>query len=173
MFWFRVELDSKGKVLSCAQVAKAAEGESGGVFFFQALDGKSAAEKAYREYHRLRMAARRARYAAEGRCKCGRNRDKETPEQRAFRCCPACRALRSPQEQRSAARRKGLTPVPPPSKAEHFVSRRNEEKLELLKEVQDKFLRSGMRVFGLWLQEEIEKLQPKPAAKLRVVASGR
>lgn len=56
-----------------------------------------------------------------------------------------------------------------PNKADPNAARRNEEKLELLREVQDKFLRSGMRVFGLWLQEEIEKLQPKPATKLRVV----
>jgi len=173
MFWFRVELDSKGKVLSCAQVAKAAEGESGGVFFLRAADGKSAAERAYRQYHRLRTTARRERYAEEGKCRCGRSRDKETPQSRAFRTCPACRAVDLARHERATALQRGLTVVAMPTKAEHFVSRRNEEKLELLKEVQDKFLRSGMRVFGLWLQEEIEKLQPKPAAKLRVVASGR
>ena len=58
-----------------------------------------------------------------------------------------------------------------PKQSDQTAARRNEEKLELLREVQDKFLRSGMRVFGLWLQEEIEKLQQKPATKLRIVGN--
>ena len=169
MFWFRVELDEKGKVISCAQVAKAAEGVAGGVFFFKAANGKSAAEKAYREHHRLQLAARRAQYAREGRCKCGRHRDKETPAELAFVTCPACRALHAPQHARAAARQKGLTPVPPPTKADHFAARRTEEKLELLREVQDHFQRNTMRNFGLWLAAEIALLEPKAPAKLRAV----
>lgn len=168
MFWFRVELDETGKVVSCTQVAKACEGESGGVFFFKASSTKSASEKAYREYHRLRQVARRARYAKEGRCKCGRSRENETPEQRARAECPACAKMHKNHRERAAAKSAGLA-VAPVDKAERFVERRNEEKLELLREVQNQFQRNTMRNFGLWLAAQIADLEPKAPPKLRAV----
>lgn len=170
MFWFRVELDEKGKVLSCQQVAAATEdGGQGGVFFMRAKSAKIAGEIAYREYHRLRQVARRARYAIEGRCKCGRTRDRETPAQRALAHCPACLETMRKFNERETLKKKGL-PVPPVDKAASFVERRNEEKLELLLEVEDQFKRNTMRNFGLWLAERIAKLQPKkPERRLRAV----
>lgn len=171
MFWFRVELDEKGQLISSKQVDSDdhQRGDGRSVFYFSRTSKEAAESAAYREYHRLRITARRAKYAKEGRCKCGRHRDKETATDRAFVTCPACRALHAPQHARAVARQKGLEPVAPPTKADYFVSRRNEEKLELLLEVQDKFMRLTMGPFGKWLQGEIEKLQPKQATKLRVV----
>lgn len=173
MFWFRIELDEKGQLISSKQVDSDnhQRGDGRSVFYFSRPTKEIAEVAAYREYHRLRQTARRAIYKAQGKCKCGRARDKETPEQRAFATCPGCRALHGPQHLRASARAKGL-PVPPPvGKAVQFADRRNEEKLELLQEVQEQFLRSTMGVFGKWLQAEIEKLQPKPATKLRVVGN--
>lgn len=170
MFWFRVELDEKGKVVSCQQVAKAADLQTGGVFFFRATSGKLAAERAYREYHRLRMAARREKYAAEGRCKCGRSRHAESESDRAFVTCPACRAINKPQHKRAELRRKGIEVAPGPTKADHFVARRNEEKLEVLKRVREEFRRNTMRNFGLWLESAIAELEPKTDSKPKLRA---
>jgi hypothetical protein len=168
MFWFRVELDAKGNALSCTQLAKAPVGEAGGLYFFRATTAKSATQLAFREYHRLRQVSRRARYAAEGKCRCGRSRKDETPEERKRSVCAACLKLARVDHERQSLKAKGLL-APPVDKAALFRDRRTEEKLELLKEVSDKFMQSSMRTFGLWLQEEIEKLQPKEAPKLRVV----
>ena len=66
------------------------------------------------------------------------------------------------------AKQKGL-PVAPVDKAARFVERRNDEKLDLLKAVQDQFLGSTMRQFGEWLKGEIAKLEPAEKPKLRVV----
>lgn len=169
LFWFRIELASDGKVASCAQVDDCGDARAGAVYYLRAASAKSAAKLAYNKYHAVRLAARRERYEAEGRCKCGRRRDGESPAERAFKTCVGCRALHKPQHARATARLKGLPFEPPPSKSDHFAARRVEEKLDTLRQVQDQFQRNTMRNFGLWLAAQIAELEPKAPAKLRAV----
>lgn len=167
LFWFRIELNAAGKVVSCRRVDACGDAEAGAVYFLRALSDKDASKKAFNEYHRLRLAARRARYAAEGKCKCGRERDGETEDQRALAQCQRCLKLEREQKKRRANELRGI-PVEPIDKSARFHERRADEKLDLLKAVRLQFQRLTMREFGVWLNGEIAKHE-EPAPKLRAV----
>jgi hypothetical protein len=171
IFWYRIELNEKGEIVKRKRVARSGAGKCGSVtvIYVEASGQEDADAIAFKEYHRIRIAERRAHYAATGRCKCGRSREKETAAEREFQTCPGCRALHKPQHERSEARKKGLEPVAPISKADHCAARRVEEKLEVLREVQEKFFQMNSGPFGVWLAQQIKALEPKAPRKLRAV----
>jgi hypothetical protein len=171
MFWFRIELDTSGKLIKSERVADAGERDGKpSVYYFRAPGAESAEAMAFREYHRLRQQARREAYKRLGKCKCGRSRDRESAADSQFKLCPVCRSNHTKDWSRGRLRAKGVV-VPTPSKAIAFVDRRNEEKRILLEEVKDQFLRLSMGQFGKWLNDRIAEVSPKAPPQLRVVGS--
>lgn len=133
--WWRLKVDRSGKVLECKRVTRALKN---GVrtFYVAARSQEEAGRKAFNAYCRVRLAARRERYRAEGKCKCGRRWDRSD----GFRQCPACRQQVQAYRDREAARKAGAV-VPPINKAETLRLRREREdadlRLSVLQEVRE------------------------------------
>ena len=104
--WWRLETDSEGKVLSC-RLVEGAKSDGEHVFYVKAHDAKEAARRLSNEISRRLLAERRAKYRAEGRCKCGGWRDRP-----GFKQCQRCYDLDREHERRYQERRKGKEPPP-------------------------------------------------------------
>jgi hypothetical protein len=160
--WFRVLVDANGKAVDCKPVS--AEGdEKGGVFYFLATSAGAAARLATKSHEARLLAARRARHHAEGRCKCGRPRDRKNPAGGLFLVCSGCDERHQVHEERRKARKRGEE-VPPLDRREVLQERKRSEldssRLATLIEVQrtaDRFRRDP-RAFANWLIKEIEAL---------------
>jgi hypothetical protein len=155
--WFRVVVDAKGKAVDCKPVGGAGTAERG-VFFVLAETAKDAARLAGNEQARRLLAARRARYDAEGLCRCGGKRD--TP---GMVTCARCRERQKVRNARSLARARGEV-VPPLDRRVVLQERKQSEqtsiRLETLVEVQRNYLkmRGQGATFERWLAKQIEAI---------------
>ena len=161
--WFRVLVDASGKVVDCKPVA--GEGtEAGGVFFVLAASAAAAAKAANNRHCAALLRARRARYAAEGLCKCGRARD--TP---GMLTCSGCRARHKIHDERKAARDRGEE-VPPLDRRTVLLERKQSElsgaRMAALIEVQNMYtrLRAKPEAFERWLAGQLEAARGKKVA---------
>ncbi len=159
--WYRIELDSTGKVASCREVAAA--GDEARVYFLRARSAKQAAAQALNAHAAKLLAARRARYTSEGLCKCGRKRDRP-----GFITCSACTERHAIHEQRKQARARGEE-VQPLDRRVVLQQRKLDDaariRVEVLQEVQDAwFKNSTVGAFSAWLSREVEKLAGKRVA---------
>lgn len=176
--WFRVELDGNGKLISCAVVAEPAD-PAHGLFFFKATTSERASRLAYNAHHTKLLNARRAQYAKEGRCRCGRLRDRKDGPR-----CMVCIQRQSADNARRALRKKGIK-VPKPDRRESIAARRNEEReavrletlrqaptveiadllLDLLAEVSRAWVHArNNKEFTEWLKTKRESITGKRAA---------
>jgi hypothetical protein len=160
--WFRVLVDRSGKVVDCKPVSGAGDAE-GGVFYFRALSAKDAGQLASNEHARLTLAARRARYRAEGLCRCGGPRENKTLAR-----CKRCTERQAVHCERRAAKERGET-VPPLDRRVVLQEKRDATadavRLSTLEDVQRAWLRnSTVGGFSAWLVDEIKKLAKKTEA---------
>jgi hypothetical protein len=159
--WYRIELDSAGKVASCREVAEA--GTDSRVYFFRAQSAKQAASQALNAHAAKLLAARRARYGAEGLCRCGGKRDRP-----GFKSCARCDSRDRVHEERKRARDRGEV-VPPLDRRTVLLERKTDEasqlRLAVLREVQDAWIQNRtVGAFSAWLVREVEKLAGKRVA---------
>jgi hypothetical protein len=161
--WFRVTVDASGKVTDCRPVASKGNAE-GGVFFFAAKTAAAASKLAANTHARLLLAARRARYREEGKCKCGGERDEAE-----FLTCSRCRSNAKVHEARKGLRKAGIEP-PPLDRREALAERKQLEhqsvRFAVLVEVQATLerCRKDPKSFERWLAGQIEKLSRKDTA---------
>lgn len=165
--WFRVVVDGSGKVIHCQ-----AAGDEGtpelGVFYVLAENAKAAAQQAINRHAAKMLAARRARYHAEGLCKCGRKRDRPNPAGGLFQVCSGCASRHAVHEERKRQRDRGET-VAPLDRRVVLQERKQTEaealRLEVLQECRDAW-RSHATVGGYtrWLESEIAKLSQRKVA---------
>ena len=152
--WWRVVLDAQGKVVSVR--ATDSRHEDPNVYYVRALNQDDAGRIAFNAYARVRLAARRKQYKAEGRCQCGRPRDAETLK------CSACLKKERRYHERHAAKARGEE-VPPLDRRTALRERRESEeadlRLRILREVAGVWQASTTnRAFTRWLEGEIAKL---------------
>jgi hypothetical protein len=158
--WFRVTVDASGNVTDCRPVASKGSAE-GGVFFFAAKTAAAASQLAARNHARLLLAARRAKYRAEGKCKCGGEIDNT-----AFTTCSRCRDNAKVHTARKQLRKAGIEP-PPLDRREALQERKQLEhgsvRFAVLVEVQATFerCRKDPKSFERWLAGQIEKLSSR------------
>jgi hypothetical protein len=159
--WFRVLLDASGKAVECKAVS--AEGTDGGVFYILAASAAAAAREANNRHCAQLLAARRERYVAEGRCRCGRDRD-----DKALQSCAHCRSHVARSKERIEARKRGEN-VPKPDRRTVLLERKQTDaetlRLAVLQEVQDAWQRNRtVGAFSAWLNSEVAKLTGKKVA---------
>jgi hypothetical protein len=160
--WFRVVVDGKGKAIDCRPVGSEGTTELG-VFFVLADSAEAAAKQAINAQAARLLAARRARYDAEGVCRCGSKRDRP-----GFKTCKRCSDLHKKHEQRVALRRAGHD-VPKPDRRTVLQERKQTEaeasRLDVLEEVRAAW-RNHNTVGGFtrWLEAEIAKLAGRKVA---------
>ena len=163
---YLVALGPGGKRLKCTLITTEQAVERGGLSFL--VDAKSE-EQAYRKaanlYARRIVTMRRRQYAAEGKCRCGRERD-----DKAFRTCSVCRERTAVYQQKSKAHKAANTFEPRNEKARVAANlhrqrdRRAEIRAEVLIEVR-RYHDKHPKSFRLWPEREISKtLQPKVRA---------
>lgn len=172
-FWWRLELDAAGKVVSSARVEKCFDGEDGFIYV-EAPSLEVAGRKAFNEYYRIKTAARRATLAASGKCRCGRVNDRA---HKGKTCCTICSKENRVHAQRTKAKARGESPEPANRLA--TIAARTEEKrqeilvtaapsdmrLALLLEVRKAWIASPtLRTFGEWLNLQIETAGGKRVA---------
>ncbi len=124
--WFRLELDSSGKVLSCTAVERAEQNGSSWLYI-QASDAKTASRLGMNAYMRDLMRKRRARLDAEGKCRwCGRKGDRG-PGKR----CTICLPRESHYQQRKRDKAAGK-PVPELDRKVAIAARKAEERAAVI-----------------------------------------
>lgn len=160
--WFRVTVDAQGKAIDCRPVGSEGTAELG-VFYILAETAKEAARLAGNEQARKLLAARRARYDAEGVCRCGSKRDRP-----GFKTCSRCSELHKKHEQRVALRRQGVD-VPKPDRRAVLQERKQTEaeaaRLEVLEEVRAQWrMHPTVGGFTRWLENEIAKVAGRKVA---------
>lgn len=162
-FWFRTEYGVDGTRLTCT-LAEPRETDNGLVFFVRARDIAHAWKIADRKAHAARMRARRAQYAREGKCRCGRP---WKPKKGEPKRCPTCTASKSDEDARYRERLKGVD-IPRPSHAVTIAARRDLEReigrLEGLREALRWFLALPRADACARITGEIEKLAGKAVA---------
>jgi len=163
LHWFRVELTAEGKLVSCV-LAEGIRDGSVSVHFIRAHSSSAATECAYLEHNANLLRARRARLAAEGRCRCGREMDAESPLKR----CRVCRTKSVADEQRVRIRSKGIN-VPKPDRRAALAERRDEDRDAIrratLAEVRAAWISARTNeLFTKWLTAEIAKLAVRQVA---------
>lgn len=177
MIWWRVEFGHDGDV-TCTPVYAARSREDQRVWYVEADSEETARAKALRMRARARLAERRAKYKAQGLCRCGRERDSDQHSE-----CALCRERHAVDEQRRAERlgvsRNGAKlhrgPVagdqrvsPGPMQAQRRAGLKQTERLAVLLEVRNEFERTrqlGMerdRHFQFWLASQINKAKGAP-----------
>lgn len=157
--WFRVLVDASGKAVDCRPVS--AEGDaSGGVFYFLATSASAAARLASKSHESRLLAARRARYDAEGRCKCGRERDRLP-----LLTCSGCDERHQLHVERRRAKNRGEE-VPPLDRRAVLQERKRSDldtvRFETLLDVQRILARQGADGLRRWLGVQIERHTKKP-----------
>jgi hypothetical protein len=161
LVWYRVRLDRAGKVTSCEQVDST--GDAGMfVFYVRAKSLEAAGKLAFNAYCAANNRRRRARYAAEGKCRCGRERDGDTLR------CSECLAKQPVYEERRKAKLRG-EPVAPLNVAETYAKRRESEaaalRLAVLMEVREAWRdQPNNGAFTRWLTGQIEAIAGKRVA---------
>lgn len=176
MIWWRVEFGHEGEV-TCTPVYAARSREDQRVWYVEAENEETARAKAMRMRARARLAERRAKYKAQGLCRCGRARDSERRE------CALCRERHVIDEKRRGERlgvsRSGaklfrgpvagdLRVSPGPMQAQRRAGLKQTERLAVLLEVRGEFERTrklGLerdKQFQLWLIGQINRAKGEP-----------
>jgi len=160
--WYRLVLDERGKVDSCECVDAAGE-SSLRVVYVMARTPKEAARKAYNRHCALRLRATRKRLDAEGKCRCGRERDRA-----GFKRCSWCKDRSRVYHERLEAKARGEA-VAPLSVRETRDRRRAEEsagfEVSLLVEVEAAAdTCRTMGAFRSWLRNRIRCAEDKGIA---------
>jgi hypothetical protein len=164
--WFRVVVDGSGKVIHCQAAGDEGTAELG-VFYILAENAKAAAQQAINRHAAKMLAARRARYDAEGLCKCGRKRDRVL-DGKLLKVCTGCTSRHKVHEQRKLARIRGEA-VPPLDRRVVLQERKQTEaeaiRLAVLEEARQAW-RNHPTVGGYtrWLENEIAKLSQRKVA---------
>lgn len=161
MNWFRVEMNEAGQVASCREVDAA--GTEARVYYFRARSAKQAAQQALSAHAAALLAARRRRYAAEGRCQCGGKRDRP-----GLITCQRCSDRQKLHKQREQAKARGEE-VAPIDRRTVLLERKDNEastiRLAVFEEVQAAWLSNRtVGAFSAWLNGEVEKLAGKRVA---------
>ena len=153
--WYRVALKKNGKIDSIRRVEGPSDDDNL-VYYIRAASLDAAEREVYNRYARIKLREKRAKYKAEGRCRCGRERGGN------FAMCSVC------LERSSAARKKypgknGVKGAPRDEEARVASNqarqrdRRRELRLEALLEVREAWMKSpSVAVFGHWLSEQIK-----------------
>lgn len=175
MTWWRVELTDQGTAGTVTR-CDAPTFIGGGVVYIQAETAEEANRLAVREYARRKAAERRDKLKSQGRCKCGRSKDRD-----GFSYCSVCaeraratKARKKQQRLEMDAPRGSGKPVPPmPRDEQQRVAnnlarqrdRRAEIRLEVLIEVR-RHLDTEFNVacFRSWLEREIGSVARHPEA---------
>lgn len=164
--WYCVELDLDGNVQRCERVDAKPEHAGCGVVYVLADDEGSAKKKAYNLYQRIRLTERRVRYLAEGKCRCGRDRDLTGKRE-----CSKCRERGRLHWARQTAKKKGAPApaLPPQQRKERLAERRDEARasirLEVLQEVFAAWQDSATNgQFTAWLTKELGIVAGKAVA---------
>lgn len=156
--WFRVTVDDAGKVIDCRPVSSEGSDELG-VYFFRAISAAAAGKLAANAHSARLLAARRARYEAEGLCKCGRERDRK-----GFKTCSGCNDRHKVHVERKRARERGEE-VPPLDRRTVLQERKRSEldsvRFETLLDVQRVLTRQGAEGLRRWLGVQLERLTKK------------
>lgn len=153
--WYRLELDEKGKVLSCRVVD--GPGKPGRrVQYVEAASQKDAERLAYNRWSHDLLLERRARYKREGLCRCGSKRDVKGSDY-----CARCQKLRTESKERSELRKTGVH-VPSPDRREVLRERRASEddavRLEVFRACLARY-QADPRSFGSWAKARIAELE--------------
>jgi hypothetical protein len=160
--WYRVVVDAKGKAVDCRSVGEEGTAELG-VYYELAESSEQAKQQAGKSHAATLLAARRARYHAEGLCKCGRKRDR--PQ---FQTCSGCAARHRVHDERRQARARGQE-VPKLDRRVVLQERKQTEaeaiRLAVLEEARRAW-RDHPTVGGYtrWLENEIAKLAQRKVA---------
>jgi hypothetical protein len=161
--WFRVETDSKGRVLSVSLVECAGTDEKR-VFYVPAGDEDAARElgrKAFNAYAAARNRENRARLRAEGRCDCGRERDLPGKN------CSVCLQKSREYDARALARKHGENVPPADWKGSRDARRAADAealRLSVLEEVDQVWRSKGAVGLRIWLRRELARLGKGRAA---------
>lgn len=164
MNWWRIEVDGKGKVVSCRKVEKAEKAHAS-VFYVQAETREQAGRAAWNAYCRAEVRKRRERYRAEGRCMwCGRPNDRD-PGKR----CSICLAKSKRHNARRHARARGED-VEPPDRVAALADRRQQDRLairvEVLREVRELLDELSGDDLKRWLDVQIGGAACEPAREV-------
>jgi len=148
--WWRIEVDATGVVISYEKVEQAKDKEAAGVV-------------AFNEYCRHRLRVRRAMLEAEGKCRCGAER-----EQDRFKRCNRCRERAQLHRARHLAKKRGENIAPLDRRStlrERSESERADLRIEVLVEVERAWLDSkSSGDFTIWLSRQIIKGKKDTAA---------
>jgi hypothetical protein len=168
--WWRLTVDEAGKVLACVAVER--ESKNGQhCFYVKARDAKEAARLLSNEISRRLLAARRAKYKAQGLCECGRRRDNPN-----FVHCGACLERARLHNERQRARQRGEDVEPldrrvvlqerkQQDRAQAVEAAKPSLRLNVLLEVQEAWEGSGTnQSFTRWLREQIDAARGKKVA---------
>jgi hypothetical protein len=165
--WFRVVVDGAGKAIHCQAVGDEGSAELG-VFYVLAESAKAAAQQAINAHAARLLAARRARYDAEGLCKCGRKRDRPNPTGGLFKVCSGCATRHAVHEERKRKRDRGEVVAPLDRRAVLQERKQTEAetlRLDVLQECRDAWRKhSTVGGYTRWLENEIAKLTGRKVA---------
>lgn len=167
--WYRVELDASGNVVSVTLQSKAGV-STHTVVYVEAKGQDDAGRKAMNLYARRKVRQTRAKYKAEGKCPCGRERDDES-----MVTCAVCRSNHAASLERARMRaRPDGTKLRLASSASRTRDRRAEMRHEVLCELQMKLsVFQSVGAVRVWVQQEIRKLQGLPEVKSVGASKGR
>lgn len=161
MNWWRVTIDSSGKITDCHKF-EYCEAEANGirVYYVEAESGTQAIAIAHRRYLESRekakraLSARREAYKSKGLCRCG-SKPRDGLEQ-CQKCADASK--NSMLRARAKTRHEPVPELPPKSVA--LAKTATQRILDVLLEVRVEWQRSpNVRVFSKWLDATIEGLQ--------------
>lgn len=167
MTWYRVEFDDRGRVVACDTAEQELYSNGHAVVYIAAESEELARIKAQHRRAYMLLKERRARYRAEGKCRCGR----ETVP--GGLTCEVCRERQRDDNARQYAARRAANGGQRLSPRDAQVARRSEVKqsarLEVLLEVRrvyERFLNTQKGSFVEWLYAEINE-----AKKVKGVAA--
>ncbi|HKY40688.1 MAG TPA: hypothetical protein VJN18_32355 [Polyangiaceae bacterium] len=159
--WWRLEVDAKGKVVSCTPV-EFAEKDGKSWFYVRARNQEGAGRLAMNAYILARQRIRLKRLKAEGKCVCGRKNDRPGKTN-----CTICVAKERDYDARRRARERGEE-IPRPDRRIADAERRATEdgefveraaptvRLNTLLEVQQAWQDSNTNAnFTRWLLDQI------------------
>lgn len=155
--WWCVEKDDAGKTVSVF-VVESVTANSDRVFFVRARDADEADRKAGNDYTARRIKRKRTEWRAAGQCtKCGRAREP------GFLRCAVCMESKRQEYARKERRDRGED-VPVPTRIEALDRKRTELRLDVLREVNRRFLALPKHDFMRWLQQQLDELSARKVA---------
>ena len=163
MQWWKVTVNSSGRMVSCEAVAKCCtDGEGNRVYYLQAarqIDAEAQAYQRYKASQREKSQARRVDHRSKGTCAdCGE------PSELAH--CRRCLDIAQRSRERSESKKLGIPVAPLPPKSEAFAEtrerRENQAKLDIIEQVHRAWCRCTTdEQFTAWLQNQIKTLKAR------------